>query len=151
MPNKHTTQAVLDLMRSEIPRLFLLPLSPHLCFCSPHSPLLFILSIPRLCAARAPSPLVFPTLPHSAETHKRTRAAPKQRGKSWPGRWHDPLLVQRWDLRLSTRTRALFLQARRRRKISCTHVGLCTQTFQRPGYTLIQTRLGCFLPLPRST
>lgn len=103
-------------MRSEIPRLFLLPLSPHLCFCSPHSPLLFILSIPRLCAARAPSPLVFPTLPHSAETHKRTRAAPKQRGKSWPGLWHDPLLVQRWDLRLSTRTRALFLQARRRRK-----------------------------------
>ena len=109
-----------DLRRSEIPHLFLLPFSPHLYFCSPHLPSLFILltflSIPRLCTAWAPSPLVFPTLPQSEETHKCMRAAPKQRGKSWPGRWHGLLLVRPWDLRLSTQTRALFSRARRCRK-----------------------------------
>lgn len=104
-------------MRSEIPRLFLLPLSLHTSpyvHLTPHH----YSSSPSTPSLDCPSPssLVFPTLPHSAQTHKCTRAAPKQRGKSWPGRWQDPLLVQRWNLRLSTRTRALFLRARRHRK-----------------------------------
>lgn len=96
--------------------------------------------------------LVFPTLLHLAEAHNCWRAGPKQRGKSRRGRWHDPLLFRRWDLRLSTRTRALFLRARRRRKFLARMLVFAHKHFgaHRPGYTLIQTCLGCFLPLPRS-